>query len=93
MSGATQKSQSCPSAQPPTKTAGPVLRAGLTDVLVTGMLMRWISVSPRPMAMGAKPAGARPCVDPRMMIRNMNVMTTSQTSPQNREYPPGECAP
>ena len=29
-----------PSAQPPTKIAGPVLRAGFTDVLVTGMLMR-----------------------------------------------------
>src|SRR4029453_1942964 len=32
---------------------GPVLRAGLTLVLVIGMLIRWISVSPRPMAMGA----------------------------------------
>ncbi len=35
--GATQNSQSCPTAQSPTKTATPVLRAGLTDVLVTGM--------------------------------------------------------
>ncbi len=38
--GATQKSHSWPMAQPPTKRAGPVLRAGLTEVLVTGMLMR-----------------------------------------------------
>ena len=57
--GATQKSQSCASAQPPTKSAGPVLRAGFTDVFVTGMLIRWISVRPSPIAIGAKPAGAR----------------------------------
>ena len=43
------------SAQPPTNTAGPRLRAGFTEVLVTGMPTRWISVSTRPMAMPAKP--------------------------------------
>ena len=67
------------SAQPPTNTAGPVLRAGLTDRFVTGMPIRWISVSPRPIAIGAKPAGARSSVAPRMIIRNMNVSTTSAT--------------
>jgi hypothetical protein len=36
--GATQNSQSCCSAQPPTKSAGPVLRAGFTGLFVTGML-------------------------------------------------------
>ena len=46
-----------------------MLRAGFTDVFVTGMLIRWISVSPRPIAIGAKPAGARLSVAPRMMIR------------------------
>ncbi len=40
MSGATQNSHSCAIAQPPTNRAGPVLRAGLTEVFVTGMLMR-----------------------------------------------------
>jgi len=40
MIGATQKSQSWDRAQPPTKIAGPVLLAGLTEVLVTGMLIR-----------------------------------------------------
>ena len=35
--GATQKSRSWASAQPPTYTATPVLRAGLTEVLVTGI--------------------------------------------------------
>jgi hypothetical protein len=53
MSGAIQNSQSCCNAQPPTISAGPVLRAGFTEVLVTGMLIRWISVSARPMAIGA----------------------------------------
>jgi hypothetical protein len=38
-------------------TAGPVLRAGFTEVFVTGMLIRWIKVSVRPMASGAKPIG------------------------------------
>jgi hypothetical protein len=39
-------------------SAGPVLLAGFTEVPVTGMLMRWMSVSPNPIAIGAKPAGA-----------------------------------
>ena len=44
--GTTQNSQSCCSAHPPTMTAGPVLRAGLTDRFVTGIPIRWISVRP-----------------------------------------------
>ena len=75
--GATQKSQSWLSAQPLTKIAGPVLRAGLTEVLVMGMLMRWISVRQRPMAMGAKPLGARSSVAPRMTRRKKAVRSTS----------------
>ena len=47
------------------KKATPVERAGLTEVLVIGMEMRWIRVSARPMAIGAKPAGARRSVAPR----------------------------
>jgi len=38
--GATQNIHNCAIAQPCTINAGPVLRAGLTDVLVTGMLIR-----------------------------------------------------
>ena len=48
--GAIQKSQSCCRAQPPTMRAGPVLRAGFTEVLVTGMLIKWISTSAKPIA-------------------------------------------
>jgi hypothetical protein len=57
-SGATQKSQSWPSAPVSAKKATAVERAGLTEVLVTGIEIRWMSVRPRPMAIGAKPAGA-----------------------------------
>ncbi len=38
--GANQNSHSCARAHPPTKSAGPVLRAGLTDKLVTGIPTR-----------------------------------------------------
>src|SRR3546814_8873809 len=48
--GATQNSHNCCNAQPPAISAGPVLRAGLTDVLVTGMQIKWISVSDSPIA-------------------------------------------
>jgi hypothetical protein len=41
--GASQNSQSCCNATQPTNNAGPVERAGLTDVLVTGIEIRWIS--------------------------------------------------
>ena len=65
MRGATQNSQSWPRAQPPSaKGATPVERAGLTLVLVTGMLIRWIRVRHRPMAMGAKAAAALVAVGP-----------------------------
>src|SRR6185503_13838579 len=83
--GATQNSQSCCSAQPPTNSAVPVLRAGFTDVFVPGMLSRWISVSARPMARPANPTGARLCVVPRITIRNMKVVTTSLTNPAASE--------
>jgi len=38
--GVIQNSQSCPTWALPAKSAGPVLRAGFTDVLVTGIAMR-----------------------------------------------------
>ena len=45
----------------------------MTDVLVTGMEIRWINVRQRPMAIPAKPAGARLDVAPRMTIRKTKV--------------------
>ena len=58
-----------------------MLRAGFTEVLVTGMLIKWMRVSARPMASGAKPAGAFLSVAPMMTNRNIAVMTNSQTNP------------
>src|SRR3954465_12468711 len=83
--GATQKGQSCESAHPPTKSAGPVERAGLTEVFVTGMMTRWISVRQRPIAIGAKPAGAFPCVAPMMTNRNIMISTTSVMSAEREQ--------
>ena len=62
-------------------SAGPVLRAGLTDRFVTGIPMRWISVKPRPIAIGARPCGARRSVAPRMIIRKKNVSKVSAKNP------------
>jgi hypothetical protein len=57
--------------------AGPMLRAGFTEVFVTGMLTRWMSVRQRPIAIGARPFEARLSVEPMMTITKMNVITTS----------------
>src|SRR5215469_12815542 len=91
--GANQNNHSCASAQPPTNNAGPVLRAGFTEVLVTGMLIKWISVSTRPIGIGAKPCGTRLSVAPIMSNRKTAVIVISQTRHETRAYPPGECAP
>jgi len=58
-----------------------VLRAGLTEVLVTGIEIRCIRVSARPIAIGAKPAGALASVAPMMITRNIAVITTSLVKP------------
>jgi hypothetical protein len=86
--GATQNNQSCPIAQPPAKSAGPVLRAGFTGVFVTGMLIRWISVSARPMARPAKPTGARGCVAPRITKRQAASARARSTGPRRPRAPP-----
>ena len=60
-------------------------RAGFTDVFVTGMLMRWMSVSAKPIAIGANPGDARFAVAPRMTIRNPKVITISVHSAEDIE--------
>ena len=61
-----------------------MLRAGLTEVLVTGMDTRWIRVSTKPIAMPAKPTGALMSVAPRMVRTSRAVMTISMTKQENR---------
>ena len=77
MIGPIQNSQSWPIYAPPANSAGPVLRAGLTEVLVTGIEMRWMRVRARPIGMPAKPAAAPFDVVPMMTKRKKNVITTS----------------
>src|SRR3954464_1437748 len=95
--GASQNNQSClsPHDSPPkaSRIAGPVDRAGFTDVLVTGMLTRWINVSESPMARAAKPFDARLSVVPMITMRKIAVSTISITRPANRLYCPGEWSP
>ena len=81
------------SAQPPTNRAGARLRAGFTEVLSTGMLMRWMSVSARPMASGARPAGARLSVTPWITSRKKKVSSSSMTIAASIVYPAGEWSP
>ena len=59
--GATTNIHSWDSAAPPSKIAGPILLAGLTDVPVIGMQTMWIITRESPIASPAKfPAGLVP---------------------------------
>src|SRR4051812_8321358 len=58
-------------------TAVAVERAGLSEAFDTGMATRWNSTSARPIAIGAKPAGAPGEVTLTITIRNSAVMTIS----------------
>ncbi len=91
--GATQNSQSWLVYAPPANRAGPVLRAGLTEVFVTGIDTRWISVSARPIGIPAKPEAAPLDVVPMMMNRKKNVITASQTKQATIPYFPGLRSP
>jgi hypothetical protein len=51
----------------------------LTETFVTGMPIKWIRQSASPIGIGAKPAGARLSVAPRMMNRKKKVSTNSDS--------------
>jgi hypothetical protein len=53
---ATMNSHTCLSAVPPTMSAGPKLRAGFTEVPVSGMPIRCTTVKVRPITTPAVPA-------------------------------------
>ena len=91
--GATMKSHSWLSASPPTRTAGPKLLAGLTDVPVMGIPTRWISVSASPIDIPANPPGAALWVEPNITKRNIPVNAASKMKHAAREYPAGELDP
>jgi hypothetical protein len=77
--GATKKSQSWARALPPDKRAGLRLRAGLTEVPVTGMVTRWISIRVAPMASPAMALFPNFEVVPKITKMKKNAMTASIT--------------
>ena len=64
-------------ASEPPKIAVAVERAGLSEALDTGIATRWNSISASPIAIGAKPAGARGDVTLTITSRNSAVITIS----------------
>ena len=61
--------------------------------MVTGILIKWIKVNAKPIAIGAKPAGARLSVEPRITIKKIAVKTISIISAESKEYFPGDKSP
>jgi len=72
--------QSCRSAQPCWTTAVAMLRAGLTEVLLTGMLTRCTSVSVSPMVSPAMTVGPALRVAARITNTKIAVQTSSTTT-------------
>ena len=70
------KSHNWANARPPSKRAGPMLRAGLTEVPVMGMQTIWTSTSVKPMASPARlPAPFLPSVVPNTTKKKLNEKT------------------
>ncbi len=84
-SGATMKSHTCDSALSPTISAGPRLRAGLTEVPVSGIPIRCTTVSASPMARPAKPGEPTRLVAISTTSTQTNVSTTSVTKADQAE--------
>ena len=78
--GATMKSHSCAKASPQTNTAGPKLRAGLTDVPVTGIPTMCITARAIPMAKPPNPLAASALVRDRRENRYPRAQTRTGTS-------------
>jgi hypothetical protein len=91
--GASQKSQSWPIYAPPANSAGPVLRAGLTDAFVTGIRNRWIRVRHSPIGMPANPTAAPFEVVPMITYRKKKVAMTSLKRDDTSPYLPGLRSP
>src|SRR5690606_36075516 len=75
--GATQNSHNWLNASPCTNNACEVERAGLTDVLVIGIEIKWIKVNAKPIAIPANLPFAHLSVAPKMIIRKNAVSKNS----------------
>src|SRR5688572_29662161 len=91
--GATQNNHNCIKGSPPAKIACDKERAGLTEVLVIGILTKWINVNAKPMATPANLLLANRSVVPKIIKRKNRVNINSVMKADNREYPSGEKAP
>ena len=93
MTGNTMNTHSCSNAQPSAKIAVARLRAGFTDVLSIGMLIRCTSASMKPIGIAAKPAGIDDRVAPITTSTRIAVKSTSAMITAPSSYPVGECEP
>ena len=75
--GANQNNQTCDNGSPPTKIAWDNERAGFTEVLVIGILIKWINVKASPMATPANFPLANLSVAPRITSKKNNVNINS----------------
>ena len=75
--GATMKSHNCVNAIPPPTKAGPILRAGFTEVPVIGIHTMWIKTKVSPIASPPNPSGDFLLVAPRTTKTNIKVNTVS----------------
>lgn len=91
--GANQNNHNCEVYSPPANKAWLVERAGFTEVLDIGILIKWIKVSPRPIAIGANPLGALSFILPRMINKKNKVKTNSANSTETKLYPSGYKSP
>ncbi len=86
-------SHSWESASPPAKRAGPRLRAGLTEVPVSGMPTRWITARAMPIGRPSKPTTATLCVTASTTKTSRNVRITSARKAPPRLMCTAERAP
>jgi hypothetical protein len=70
-----------------------MLRTGFNEVLVTGILIKCIKTSAIPIDSPANPFGDLGSVAPRMINKNIKVITNSATIAAIKLYSPGECLP
>ena len=83
----------CRSALPPTINAGPSDRAGLTDVPVSAIPIRWTTVNPSPIESPTNPTVASWLVADRTTNTNRNVRITSTANAPVQLMPTIELAP
>ena len=81
--GAAQNNQTCFKGSPPANNACDKERAGFTEVFVIGILIKWIKVNAKPIAIPANFPLASLSVAPRITIKKNSVKINSA---EKQEY-------